>query len=224
MTDLAAHLCAAGAHLESLGLSPGSSGNLSIRDGDRVLITPSGASMSALEPDDLSVLTFTGSALEHVAGPRPSKELALHHAMYQRDPAATCVVHLHSTYAVSASCLEPWSSHTALPPLTPYLLMRVGNVPLIPYRAPGDAGQAALLRAVDVPFHAALLQNHGPIVAGHSVAQAVDRAIEIEAAAQTTVLIGRHPQVRMLSEQDAEELSAAYGQPWRDTQRAEAEA
>lgn len=224
MTDLAAALCAAAAHLDSLGLSPGSSGNLSVRRGDQVWITPSGASMSGLDPAGLSMLTFTDAGLEYVSGPRPSKEAALHHAMYQRDPAATCVVHLHSTYAVAASCLEPWSSQTALPPLTPYLLIRVGTVPLIPYRDPGDVSQADLLRGVELPFHAALLQNHGPIVAGHDVGQAVDRAIEVETAAQTTILIGRRPDVRLLTGADAQRLTESYGQPWISSVASEASA
>lgn len=93
--------------------------------------------------------------------------------------------------------------------------MRVGNLPLIPYHPPGDPEQARLLRELDLTCHGALLQNHGPVVAGRSVAQAVDRAIEIELASQTTMLVGQTPGVRLLTEQESDYLTSTYRQPWK---------
>lgn len=215
MSDLLAEACRGGRHLESLGLSPGSSGNISVRVGDRVHISPTGAALGGLSEDGLSVMELTDGGLVHASGPRPSKEHGLHSALYLRDPEAVCVVHLHSTHAVAASCLPPWTAHSALPPLTPYLLMRVGNLPLIPYHPPGDADQAQLLRDLDITCHGALLQNHGPVVAGRTVAEAVDRAIEIELAAQTMMLVGHVPGVRVLSDDETDHLTSTYQQPWR---------
>lgn len=207
-------LTAAGA-LARLGLAIGSSGNLSVRRGGRMLITASGASMADLTEDDLATMTLRGQGLRHEGGPRPSKEAGLHQAMYVRDAAARAVVHLHSPYAVAASCLPPWSAFSALPPLTPYLLMKVGNLPLVPYAAPGDAGQADAVRNLSVRCHGVLLQNHGSLVAGASVQEAVDRAVEVEQAARTVVaLLGNHAEVRHLTTGEAAELARRYGRPW----------
>lgn len=217
MSNLLAEACRGGRHLESLGLSPGSSGNISVRVGDQVHISGTGQALGALSEDSLSVMELAPDGLAHVSGPRPSKEHGLHGALYHRDPEAVCVVHLHSTHAVAASCLPPWQEHSALPPLTPYLLMRVGNLPLIPYHPPGDADQARLLRELDIECHGALLQNHGPVVAGRTVSEAVDRAIEIELAAQTTMLVGHAPGVRVLNVDETRHLTTTYQQPWSVT-------
>ncbi|MDT0436479.1 MULTISPECIES: class II aldolase/adducin family protein [Streptomyces] len=206
------------AHLASLGLSPGSSGNLSVRDGDgRVLLTPTGADLAALDPDALSVLDLDGT---HLDGPRPSKELPLHLAFYRRDPANRAVVHLHSRQAVAASCLPPWSARSALPPLTPYFVMRVGQTPLLPYAPPGDPGQAADLERLDFPCRAALLQNHGPVTAGPTLKAAAEAAVEIEEVSALLLLLGaRHP--RLLTPAQARALAARYGSCWTDEREPE---
>lgn len=217
MSELLAEACRGGRHLEALGLSPGSSGNISVRVGDRVHMSPTGTALGALNEDAMAVMQLGAGGLEHISGPRPSKEHGLHSALYLRDSEAVCVVHLHSTHAVAASCLPPWNDHSALPPLTPYLLMRVGNLPLIPYHPPGDADQAQLLRDLDIECHGALLQNHGPVVAGRTVSEAVDRAIEVELAAQTMMLVGHTPGVRVLTDSETDYLTSTYQQPWKAT-------
>lgn len=210
----------AGKHLVALGLSPGSSGNISVREDDRVYVSPTGVGLADLDEHEPAVMALTPTGLQPVSGPRPSKEASLHAALYLRDPTATCVVHLHSTHAVAASCLPPWTSYSALPPLTPYLIMRLGNLPLMPYRAPGDPAQARMLSALELPFRGALLQNHGSVVAGTSVQQAVDRALEVEVAARTALLLDGRPNVRRLSGPECQELAERYGQPWGPTARA----
>ncbi|GAB2935547.1 class II aldolase/adducin family protein [Streptomyces mayteni] len=206
-------LVAAGRELVASGLSPGASGNLSVRIGDRVHITPTGARLAALDPDGLAVLALDGTAL---SGPRASKEFPLHLACYRRDPAAKAVVHLHSPHAAAYSCLPPWSARSAVPPLTPYFVMRVGQTPLIPYAAPGDPAQAEALRALDFPFRAALLQNHGSLTAGPTLAGAVDAAVELEEATRLLLLLGPTAAPRLLTPSEATTLADRHGAPWAD--------
>lgn len=211
MTSQRAALATAGSHLTALGLSPGSSGNLSVREEDRILITPTGTDLSRIDPDKLSVLDLSGT---HLSGPRPSKEFPLHTAFYRRDPGARAVVHLHSRQATGVSCLPPWSERSALPPLTPYFVMRVGQTPLLPYAPPGDRDQAERMRELPFPFRAALLQNHGPVVTGTSVAAAVDSAVELEETAALLLSLGTHT-VRHLTQEEAAALASQYDSPWQ---------
>lgn len=216
MTDLVSdttavdELIAAAHQLAALGLSPGTSGNISVRVGDRVLLSATGASMSTIAADDFAELALDGT---HVGGPRPTKESPLHLAFYRKSDATRAVVHLHSAAAVAASCMPPHSALSALPPITPYFVMRVGQTPLIPYAAPGAADHAAEIAARDFDFRAALLQNHGSIVAGVSVARAVEAAVELEAAADVVVRRGAHEFVP-LSDAQARELAERYDSCW----------
>ncbi|MEV1022930.1 class II aldolase/adducin family protein [Streptomyces sp. NPDC050264] len=203
-------LAAAGAHLASLGLSPGSSGNLSIREDDHVLITPTGADLAAIDAGRLTVLGLDGT---HLDGPRPSKEFPLHTAFYRRDPATRAVIHLHSRHAAAFSCRPAWSERSALPPLTPYFVMRVGQTPLLPYAPPGDVQQAADLEQLPFPFRAALLQNHGPVVSGPSLAAAMEAAVELEETAALLLALGGLP-ARVLTEEEARAMADKYGTPW----------
>jgi ribulose-5-phosphate 4-epimerase/fuculose-1-phosphate aldolase len=148
-----------------------------------------------------------------VAGPRPTKEAPLHLALYRKSERTSAVVHLHSASAVAASCLPPFSARSALPPITPYFVMRVGQTPLIPYAAPGSAEHADAIDQLDFDFTAALLQNHGSIVAGDTVARAADAAIELEAAAEVLVRLGSSDYTP-LSESQAMELAERYDSCW----------
>ncbi|MFJ2509622.1 class II aldolase/adducin family protein [Streptomyces griseoviridis] len=204
------------ARLAALGLSPGSSGNISVRDdAGRVLLTPTGADLAALDPGALSVLDLDGS---HLDGPRPSKEFPLHLAFYRREPANRAVVHLHSRQAVAASCLPAWSERSAIPPLTPYFVMRVGQTPLLPYAAPGDPAQAAALERLPFPCRAALLQNHGPVTAGGTLGAAAEAAVEIEEVSALLLLLGPRAG-RLLTSEESEALAVRYGSCWTDERR-----
>lgn len=203
-------LVEAGALLQRLGLSPGATGNVSVRDGGRILITPTGYGLGDLDPDRLSVLDADG---RHVSGPAPSKEFPLHMAFYRRDPQAGAVVHLHSRHAAAVSCRPAWSERSAVPPLTPYFVMRVGQTPLIPYAAPGDPGQAAVLESAPFPFRAALLQNHGPVVTGRDLAAATGAATELEEVCALLLLLGESER-RLLLPGETAELAEKYGSFW----------
>lgn len=178
-------IIAAGRALVDAGLSPGSSGNLSVREGDSILMTGTGTQLGALQLPDLAVLGLDG---ERIEGAKPSKEVSLHLALYAKNPSHTAVVHVHSPSAVALSCLAPWAEHSAVPPLTPYSLMRVGQVPMLPFAAPGDPAMGALITDSPHPFHAALLANHGAVVSGETVERAVDSAIELEEACRIALL------------------------------------
>lgn len=180
-------------HLSGAGLSPGSSGNVSVRVGSRIIATPTGSSLRSVLEDDLAA-----TPADQDGAPRPTKELPLHAAMYAAHPEATAVVHLHSPYATAISCLPADDRGFALlPPLTPYRIMRLGDVPLVPYAAPGSAELASGVAAAAPGHPALLLANHGPVVAGATLDAAIDLAEELETAAQLTLLLRQAPAVAL---------------------------
>jgi ribulose-5-phosphate 4-epimerase/fuculose-1-phosphate aldolase len=193
-----------------LGLSPGASGNVSVRVEGLVLMSPTGVSLRDLEPEGLAVLDTAGN---HLDGPRPSKEFPLHLAMYRRVEDAGSVVHLHSPHASAASCLPAWSASSALPPVTPYLVMRVGQAPLVPYAAPGSDRLARNVSELPGRFRAALLANHGSLMAAADPAAALEGAIELEEASRIVVSL-RGSEFSVLSAEDVRELTERYGTTW----------
>jgi ribulose-5-phosphate 4-epimerase/fuculose-1-phosphate aldolase len=178
-----------GASLFARRLTFGRTGNISVRTGDTVLLTPTGASLGTLDAEAISVIDTAG---RHVDGPKPSKEAFLHAAVYRARPDAGAVVHLHSTYSVAVSCLADVDPADALPPLTAYYVMRVGRLPLLPYHAPGDDGLEELAERTARTDHAFLLANHGPVVAGVDLAAAADAVEELEETARLHLLLQGH--------------------------------
>ena len=209
-TALRRQIVALGASFFERRLTFGRTGNISVRVDDHALLTPTGASLGALDPDELSVIDATTGT--HVDGPKPSKEAFLHAAVYRARPNAGAVVHLHSTYSVAVSCLVDVDPADVLPPLTPYYVMRVGRLPLLPYHAPGDAelGQLAYDTARD--HHAMLLANHGPVVAGGDLAAAADAAEELEETAALHLLLRGHA-TRPLTAHQVGQLRERYNLP-----------
>lgn len=184
------------------GLSPGTSGNLSVRTDDGFLATPTNSSLGALDAARLSVLDANG---KHVGGDPPTKEVWLHMAMYAERPEARAIVHLHSTYSVAAACLDGVDEDDVLPPLTPYYVMRVGRLPLVPYGRPGDESLAGAVRERARTSHALLLANHGPIAAGPTLAAAASTIEEIEETAKLALLT-HGMKTRLLTPQQVDEL------------------
>ncbi|MCE4225283.1 aldolase [Methylobacterium sp. C25] len=204
LRDDLARLCKS---LFDRGFSVGSAGNVSVRLDDGYLITPTNSCLGFLDPARISRLDRDGN---HVGGDKPSKEVFLHRAFYETRPAAGAVVHLHSTYATALSCLADTDPEDCIPPLTPYVVMRVGRVPLVPYFRPGDARGGELIRALDGRHAAVLLANHGPIVSGKDLTSAVYAAEELEETARLLVTL-RGQKLRMLDESQVAELRAAFG-------------
>jgi ribulose-5-phosphate 4-epimerase/fuculose-1-phosphate aldolase len=168
------------------GLTAGSSGNISVRVDDGWLMTPTGSSLGDLDPARISKLDDAG---KHVGGDAPTKESFLHIAMYEQRPKAGAVVHLHSVHSVAVSCMADIDHADVLPPLTAYYVMRVGTLPLVRYFPPGDLDLAKAVREMASKHHAVLLANHGPVVAGTSLEDAVYATEELEETAKLYLLL-----------------------------------
>lgn len=195
-----------GKSLYDRGLTPGRTGNLSVREGGEIMITPTNASLGRLDPERLAVVSIDG---EHRDGDPPSKELVLHRALYARHPSCTAVAHLHSPFAVAVSCLPGLPGEDALPPITPYFVMRVGRLAVVDYAHPGSAELEASVAAAAMRTRSLLLRNHGSLVAGSTLEAAVDAVEEIEATARLHLLLeGRSPQI--LDASSVEALRRAY--------------
>jgi ribulose-5-phosphate 4-epimerase/fuculose-1-phosphate aldolase len=177
-----------GALLYNRQLAHGSAGNLSVRlDDGSILVTPTNSCLGFLEPERISKLSATGDLL---AGDPPSKEAFFHLAVYEERPSARAVVHLHSTYSVAASCLCHDNAEDALPPLTAYHVMRVGKLPLVGYFRPGDRALADAVRGAAKGHRSMLLANHGPIVSGASLEEAMYAYEELEETAKLFFILG----------------------------------
>jgi ribulose-5-phosphate 4-epimerase/fuculose-1-phosphate aldolase len=189
MTDtrLREAICRYGRSLFERGLTPGSSGNISVRlDDGGLLVTPTNASLGFLDPARLARLDAQGRLL---SGDAPTKEMALHGALYDSRKTAGAVVHLHSTHAVAVSMLPDIDPRAALPPLTPYYLMRCGPTALVPYFRPGDPAVADAIRGLAGRYASVLLANHGPVVAGDTLESAVFATEELEETAKLHLLL-----------------------------------
>jgi ribulose-5-phosphate 4-epimerase/fuculose-1-phosphate aldolase len=187
--------CDAGLSLFQRGLVGGTAGNMSVRGKEGILMTPTGSSMGELTPGDLSVLDLDGN---HVAGPAPTKESFLHLAFYRARSDVTAVIHTHSTYSTAAACLAEADPADVLPPLTPYYVMRVGRLPLVPYFQPGDPAMGNAVAGLARDHAAVLLANHGPVVAGAGLAKTIAVLEELEEAAKLFFVL-RGSRVRILT-------------------------
>jgi len=196
-----------GRSLFQRGLTAGSSGNLSalLPDG-RWLITPTNACLGELDPARLALLSRDGEAL---AGDPPSKELVLHRAMYDARPQARAIVHLHATHSAAISCLDGLDPENCLPPLTPYFVMKIGRLPLVPYHRPGDPALGGAIRALACRHCAVLLANHGPVVSGESLEAATYAIEELEETAKLALLLRGAP-VRALDARQIQELRDVF--------------
>jgi 3-dehydro-4-phosphotetronate decarboxylase len=191
------------------GFSVGSSGNISVALEDGFLITPTNACLGFLDPGRIAKLDADG---RHIGGDKPSKEVFLHQAFYATRAGTGAVVHLHSTFSTVVSCLTDTNPDDAIPPLTPYVVMRVGRVKLLPYVRPGDPKMGDLIRDLGGKHAAVLLANHGPVVAGKDLETAVYATEELEETAKLVTLL-RGQSARHLTETQIQELVQVFGAP-----------
>jgi len=195
-----------GASLYTRGYAHGSSGNLSVRLPDGLLVTPTNSCLGRLDPARIAKLDAAG---KHVSGDKPSKEGFLHLAMYEERSSAQGIVHLHCAHCVAVSCLRHADATNVLPPLTAYYVMRIGRLPLVPYYRPGDRALAEAVREKAKEHHAVLLANHGPVVAGKSLEDAVYNAEEMEETAKLHLMLSGRD-TRPLEAAQIAELEAAF--------------
>ncbi|MEG9533080.1 aldolase [Mannheimia bovis] len=185
------------------GYTVGGAGNLSVRlDENRILVTPTGSSLGRLQAESLSVLDMEGNVLE---GDKPSKESIFHLAMYRKNPNCKAIVHLHSTYLTALSCLENLDTDNAMKAFTPYYVMRVGKLPVIPYYRPGDSNIARELGERALDGKAFLLANHGVVVTGSDLVDAVDNTEELEETAKLHFIL-QGQKVRYLTDDEVNDL------------------
>ncbi len=200
-------ICRLGASIFARRLTFGSSGNISQRIEGGWLMTPTNASLGDLDPARLSKLDDSGRL---VSGDPPTKEGFLHRVMYEGREDAQAVVHLHSTHSVAVSCLADVDPENVLPPITAYYVMRIGRLPLVPYFPPGDERLAEAVRPLVGKHHAVLLANHGPVVAGTSLAATSGAIEELEETARLFLMLQGH-RVRHLTPAQVDELRAKFG-------------
>ncbi len=197
-------LCAS---LFARGFSVGTAGNVSARLQDGILMTPTNSTLGDIDPERIAKIDLYGN---HVSGDKPTKEVFLHQAFYETRPETGAVVHLHSTWATALSCLEDTNPDDCIPPLTPYVVMRVGTVKLVPYATPGDPKSGDLIRELGGKCSAVLLANHGPVVSGKDLFSAVCAAEELEETAKLLVAFRGMP-TRMLDAEQVAELNETFG-------------
>ncbi len=191
------------------GYSVGTAGNISVRLADGYLMTPTNSCLGRLDPARISRLDADWS---HRSGDMPSKEVFLHRAVLTARPDAGAVVHLHSTHATAIACLAPEGGDANVPPLTPYFVMRIGRrLPCVAYYRPGDAAMEPAVHAAAQQAKALLLANHGPVVSGATLAEAVHAAEELEEACRLALLLRGVPGVRQLSPAQVDDLLKTFG-------------
>jgi ribulose-5-phosphate 4-epimerase/fuculose-1-phosphate aldolase len=214
---LRAEVVRVGASLFQRGYVHSTAGNISVRlstdQGDGFLITPTDACLGFLEPTQLAWVSNAGTQR---SGQRASKTLTLHRRIYDSAPEAHCVLHTHATHLVALTLQGVWRDDDILPPLTPYQVMKVGHVPLIAYRRPGDPAVAdavaAHIAAATRPLRAVMLERLGPTVWHNSPEAAMALLEELEETARLWLLGGRT--TVPLSDAQIDELRAQFNAPW----------
>jgi ribulose-5-phosphate 4-epimerase/fuculose-1-phosphate aldolase len=209
-------ICRVGRSLYERGYVHASAGNISVRLDDGYLITPTDACLGTLDPARLARIDADG---QQTGGERASKTLALHRRIYDAAPDARCVIHTHSTQLVALTLQGVWSDDDILPPITPYFVMKVGHVPLIPYHHPGDPQVAKLvarrieaMAARGTPIRAVMLERLGPNVWQRSPAEASAVLEELEETAKLWLLC--QPRPAPLSAAQIDELRRQFGSAW----------
>ena len=216
--ELREEICRVGRSLFDRGYVHGAAGNISARlpDGLGFLITPSDACLGLLQPQLLAQVNPAG---EQRAGDPASKTLELHRRIYEADPRAQCVIHTHSRQLVALTLAGVWSEQDILPPITPYYVMKVGHVPLVPYHRPGDPAVGTLVaqaiaraRARGAPIRAVMLDRLGPNVWHESLSAAMATLEELEETARLWLML--RPRPAPLSDAAIDELRRVFGASW----------
>ena len=202
-TELREDLARAGRILFERGLTNGAAGNMSVAlpDGN-FIVTPTGCSLGHLNIDELSKVDANGTLL---SGKKPTKEVPFHIALYKVNPSVKAIIHLHSSYSTAYACLDGLDPMKAIKPMTPYLVMRLGKVIMTPYRKPGSTLIADDISKVGAGNKAFLLANHGMVVGGKDMNDALNNAQELEESCKLYFLT-KGSNIRYLTDADIKEL------------------
>ena len=212
-TMLREQLCLLAKSMFDRGLTGGSTGNISARTEDGgLLVSPTGTSFGRLDPGRLSRFNVNGAL---IGGDEPTKEMSLHKAFYETRGSAGAVVHLHSCHSVALSMLPDANEEHFLPPLTPYSIMQLGRVKLLPFFMPGDPAMAEAVRGLAGKRSAVMLANHGPVVAGKDVEAACNAIEELEDTARLAMMV-RGMNARGLSDDEVRAVVTRFNVAWDD--------
>ena len=202
-------ICEVGASLYARGYTVGSAGNISARLEDGWLSTPTDACLGRLDPAAIAKVSLAG---EWVSGDKPSKTLALHRQVYDRNPGVGGMVHTHSTHLVALTLAGVWHEDDILPPLTPYQVMKVGHIPLIAYERPGSPKVAERVAQLANRVRGVMLERLGPVVWESSVSKASYALEELEETARLWLM--SNPRPAPLPQVALDELHEAFGVQW----------
>ncbi|WP_314410176.1 aldolase [Pseudomonas kuykendallii] len=202
-------ICTVGISLYQRGYTVGSAGNISARLDDGWLITPTDACLGRLDPAAIAKVNLNG---EWVSGDKPSKTLALHRRVYERNQGVGGVVHTHSTALVALTLSGVWSHEDILPPITPYQVMKVGHLPLIDYCRPGSPNVAERVAALANQVRGVMLERLGPVIWESSVSRASYALEELEETAKLWLM--SDPRPAPLGEDALRELAEVFGAAW----------
>ena len=206
-------ICVLAKSLFDRGLTGGSTGNISARTSDGgLLVSPTGTSFGRLGPARLSRFDSRGTLIE---GDNPTKEMPLHSAFYDTSSTAGAVVHLLSCHSVALSMMPDIDEDNFLPPLTPYSIMKLGKVNLLPFFMPGDPAMGEAVRGLAGRRSAVMLANHGPVVAGTDVEAACNAIEELEDAAHLALLL-RGVNAEELTPEQVQSVITEFDVDWDD--------
>ena len=211
--ELREQICLLAKSLFDRGLTGGSTGNISARTKDGgLLVSPTGTSFGRLDPARLSRFNADGFQID---GDAPTKEMPLHSAFYDTRSTAGAVVHLHSCHSVSLSMMPDVNEDNFLPPVTPYGIMKLGKVKLLPFFLPGDPAMGEAVRGLAGKRSAVMLANHGPVVAGKDIEAACNAVEELEDSARLAMMV-RGVNARMLTAQEVQKVVKRFDVEWDD--------
>ena len=210
-TQLREQMCVLAKSLFDRGLTHGSTGNISARTEDGgLLVSPTGTSFGRLDP---AALSRFDAAFHHIGGDAPTKEMPLHAAFYETRSTAGAVVHLHSCHSVALSLLPDADPENFLPPLTPYGIMKLGKVKLLPFFMPGDPAMGDAVRGLAGKRSAIMLANHGPVVAGRDLEAACNAIEELEDTARLAMMtLDQNP--NLLGPGDVQRIVKTFDVEW----------
>lgn len=212
-TALREKICLLAKSMFDRGLTGGSTGNISARTSDGGLfVSPTNTSFGRLDPGRLSHFDSAGTL---VSGDPPTKEMPLHSAFYETRGTAGAVVHLHSCHAVALSMMPDLDPDNFLPPLTPYAIMKLGKVKLLPFFLPGDPAMGEAVRGLAGKRSAVMLANHGPVVAGKDVEAACNAIEELEDTARLAMMTRGQP-VNGLTDAQIQRVVQGFNVEWDD--------